>query len=127
MLKQDHFNGTSLGFLLLARAVVSARAGDRDEAIADRVLSARTRRELMRHAQPLAERPDLADRHRFWPIGALWVAAVALGDRAAAERWDARANALAVEGWMQDARHQHVVRLCNLQAELSLLLDGPPG
>ena len=127
LLKQDHFNGTSLGFLLIVRALVSARVGERDEAIADRVLAARTRREMIRHVQPLAERPELADRHRFWLVGALWVAALALGDRAAASQWDARANALQVEDWMQQARRQHAARLAGLQAQLSLLLDGPPG
>jgi len=126
MLKQDHFNGTSLGFLLIVRALVSARAGQRNEAIADRVLAARTRRELIRQVQPLAERPDLADRHRFWFIGALWVAALALGDTAAAAAWDARADALTVEPWMQAARHRHGERLLALQAELAALLDGPP-
>ncbi len=126
MLKQDHFNGTSLGFLLVVRALVSARAGQRDEAIADRVLAARTRRELIRQVQPLAERPDLADRHRFWFIGALWVAALSLGDTAAAAAWDTRASALAVEPWMQAARRQHGERLLALQAELAALLDGTP-
>jgi len=127
LLKQDHFNGTSLGFLLVVRALVSARAGARDEAIADRVLAARTRRDMIRHVQPLAERADLADRHRFWVVGALWIAALALGDRAAAAHWDVRANALQVEDWMQQVRRQHAVRLADLQAQLSMLLDGPPG
>jgi tetratricopeptide (TPR) repeat protein len=122
LLKQDHFNGTSLAFLLVVRAIVEARAGRRDEAIADRVQAARVRRDLIRQVQPLAERPDLADRHRYWFVAGLWFACLALGDGKGAATWEERACSLKVDDWMQYARKKHAERLCALLAELSVLL-----
>jgi hypothetical protein len=124
--KQDHYNGINLAFLLNLRAVDSARKGERDEAIADSVLAGRVRRDLMRFATPLAESPDLSDEMRYWVVASLWEAAVGLDDASGVARWEAQARSLDVPAWMQKTREEQGQRLLALKQELATLLTAAP-
>ncbi len=120
-LKQDHYNGINLAFMLNIRAVEAARRGDFDEAVADNVQANRVRRDLMRYALPLVEREDLDEEKRYWVVATLWEAAVGLGDEAAVARWEAEARRLPVADWMQQTREEQAGRLRALQQELTRL------
>ena len=121
VLKQDHYNGINLAFLLNLRAVESARQGERDEAIADDVQARRVRRDVMRYAMPLAECADMSDDKRYWVIATLWEAAIGLGDTDAAAQWGVAARCLLVPQWMHDMREEQGARLKALQQELARL------
>ncbi len=120
-LKQDHYNGINLAFMLNIRAVEAARRGDFDEAVADNVQANRVRRDLTRYALPLVEREDLDEEKRYWVVATLWEAAVGLGDEAAVARWEAEARRLPVADWMQQTREEQAGRLRALQQELARL------
>jgi tetratricopeptide (TPR) repeat protein len=124
--KQDHYNGINLAFLLNLRAVDSARKGERDEAIADNVLAARVRRDLIRFAMPLAESPDLSDEKRYWVVASLWEAALGLDDASGVAHWEAQARNLNVPAWMQKTREEQGQRLLALKQELATLLAAAP-
>ena len=127
-LKQDHYNGVNLAFLLELRALGHARAGDRDDAVADRVLARRTREELLGYVAPrVAELAELAqgehhDAERYWLAASLWETAAGLGRADEAARREREARALAPPGWMLESTEAQVTRLRAQQAELAGLL-----
>jgi tetratricopeptide (TPR) repeat protein len=123
-LKQDHYNGINLAYLLNLRSVEALKAGKKDEAIADFVIANRVRRDVIRFATPLVERmkaeesatsPDEnkikeAECNRYWVTASLWEAAVGLGDEAA-PKWEAEAKAIQVSEWMQETRENQGAKL----------------
>ena len=119
-LKQDHYNGINLAFLLNVRAVEAARGGDFDEAVADSVQAARVRRDLVRHAVPLLDE-DLSVDKRYWIVASLWEAALGLGDATAQARWEAVLRERPVPDWMHRTREQQGERLSKLLDELAQL------
>ena len=115
-LKQDHYNGVNLAFLLNIRAALEHAEGDRAEAIADFVLARRVRRDVTRYGeQALAAAPDAAAR--YWATATLWETAVGLGDAAAAARWQHQAEACAPAAWMLDTTRKQIQRLTELLAQ----------
>ena len=130
-LKQDYYNGVNLAYLLERRALEYARGGERDDAIADRVLARRTREEVLCCVAPrVAEMAELAkgeqhDAERYWLAASLWETAAGLGraDEAAAREREARA--LQPPGWMLDSTETQVKQLRAQQADLAALLATP--
>lgn len=131
-LKQDHYNGVNLAYLLEMRALAHARRGERDDAVADRVLARRTREELLRHMVPRgAELAELAqggqhDAGRYWHAASLWETAVGLGRADEAASREREARALEPPGWMLESTETQVKRLRAQQAELAALLAALP-
>ncbi len=113
ILKQDHYNGINLAFLLDVRA---ARAGvPADEATADRVRARQARADVVGIAQQRLE-GELSDEERYWLTATIWEAHAGLGDESAAAEWEAKAVAIAPESWMVDSTREQLAKLRTLQA-----------
>ncbi len=109
-LKQDHYNGINLAFLLNLRAVQALQSGNREEALVDYVRAKRIRKDVIRFTGPLVDK--LEDKHgRYWLIATLYEAAVGLGDAQEAAEWDGRAKAMDVANWMQETREKQAAKL----------------
>lgn len=127
-LKQDYYNGGNLAVLLELRALLSARAGERDEAIADKVLARRVREEVLDYLTPqLAEKAELpADKH-YWVLASMWEANVGLGRDQESAQWEQAARALKPPGWMLQSTEEQLVRVRNAQAELRVVMAASAG
>jgi tetratricopeptide (TPR) repeat protein len=129
-LKQDHYNGINLAYLLNLRSMETLKIGKKDEAIADFVVANRVRREVIRFATPLVERMKIEQSaassdenkkkeeeiNRYWVVASLCEAAIGLGDDNATSKWEAEAKAMQVSEWMQETRE-------NQRAKLRILLS----
>jgi tetratricopeptide (TPR) repeat protein len=122
-LKQGHYNGINLAYLLNLRALHFLKNGSRDEAIADFVLANRIRSDVVRYAGPLADRLEDIN-NRFWVIATLYEAAVGLGDEQAIADWDAKAKAMPVPNWMQETCASQVAKLKHLLGQYAALMTG---
>lgn len=115
-LKQDHYNGVNLAFLLNVRAALQYEGGDKAEAVADFVLARRVRRDVTRYGeQALGAATDPAAR--YWALATLWETAVGLGDRDGIARWQREAEASAPAAWMLDTTRKQIGRLGELLAQ----------
>lgn len=123
-LKQDHYNGINLAYLLNLRAVQSLKAGNRDDAIADYVLAKRVRVEVIRYASPLIATMEDTN-NRYWVIATLYEAAVGTGDTQAIADWESKAKAMNVPAWMQETRETQAEKLQGLMAEYAALNSAP--
>jgi hypothetical protein len=123
-LKQDHYNGINLAYLLNQRAVQFLQSGDRDEAVADFVLARRIRKEVIRYASALADKLEDRD-NRYWVIASLYEAAVGLGDAQAAADWETQAKAMNVPTWMQETRESQAAKLRQLLETYAKLIVKP--
>jgi hypothetical protein len=119
-LKQDHYNGINLAYLLNLRALQSLQQGLSDEALADSVLAKRVRQDVIEYTQPLLS-TQLETNTRYWLIATLQEANVGLGDSQAAQDWQAKAKALAVPNWMHETRESQVTKLQDLLAQYASL------
>jgi MAP3K TRAFs-binding domain len=112
--KNDHYNGINLAFLLDVRAGLSAG----EEAVADRVLAARTRREVLKVADEFlsdenaGEAPGL-DEYRYWVRASRAEALFGLGRRDEAEAALAEAKRMtpAPRPWMIDTTERQLAKL----------------
>lgn len=122
-LKQDYYNGINFAVLLELRALQSARAGERDEAIADKVLARRVREEVLGYLLPqLADKAELpADKH-YWALASMWEVNVGLGRDAEAVPWERAARALESPDWMLQSTEEQIARVRKTQAELAAAL-----
>jgi hypothetical protein len=120
-LKQDHYNGINLAFLLNLRAVQFLESGNRDEAVADFVLAKRVRKEVIRNASPLADSLEDSNK-RYWVIATLYEAAVGLGDEQAIADWEAKAKSMPVPNWMQETCESQVAKLKHLLDQYAELI-----
>ena len=112
--------------LLELRALLSARAGERDEAIADKVLARRVREEVLGYLTPqLGEKAELPPDKHYWVLASMWEANVGLGRDVEGAKWEEAARALKPPGWMLQSTEEQLVRLRNAQAELRVVLAGP--
>lgn len=118
-LKQDHYNGINLAYLLNVRSAFAAADGRKADAIADFVLAQRVRRAVVQYCQPALMAPLAADE-RFWILATLWQASVGLEDAAGAERWRADAEAAAPMAWMLATTRAQLDRLRALLASSPL-------
>ena len=126
-LKQDHYNGVNLAYLLELRAIEHARGGARDEAIADRVLARRTREDVLRCATPqVPVLADLSVDKRYWLTASLWEASAGLGQADGAARWEKEARAMKPAQWMLESTEEQIGKLRQQQAELVAALAAAP-
>jgi len=123
-LKQDHYNGVNLAMLLDLRALQSARADEREEAIADKVTARRVREEVLRYTAPqLGEKADLPADKRYWILASMWEVAVGLGREADAATWEQAAKALKPPQWMLQSTEEQLVRVRQAQADLAAVMS----
>ena len=120
-LKQDHYNGINLAYLLNLRAVQSLQSGNRDDAIADYVLAKRIRKEVIRYASPLADSTEDTNK-RYWIVATLYEAAIGLDDDQAIAEWEAKAKAMNVPAWMQETRESQADKLKALLGQYAQLI-----
>ena len=121
--KQDAYNGINFARLLEVRALQSARAGERDEAIADRVLARRVRQDILRYVAPqLDDLAELRADRRYWVLASLWAVNVGLGRGAEATRWEQEARALMPSSSMVRTTEEQIARASKTQAELDAAL-----
>jgi hypothetical protein len=121
--KQDSYNGVNLARLLEVRALQSARAGERDEAIADRVLARRVRQDVLRYVGPqLDDLDELRPDKRYWLLASIWAITAGLGREADAARWEREARALMSSSPMVRTTEEQIARMRKTQAELDVAL-----
>lgn len=135
-IKQDHYNGINLAYLLTLRSVEKLKHNDKDEAIADCVLARRVRKDVIRYATPLVAHAETeeeksldeskkkeAENKRYWVLATLWEAAIGLGDDAAALKWAQALDKVKVADWMQDSRIVQGGKLQSLLAKYAELIS----
>jgi hypothetical protein len=129
-LRNDHYNGINLAFLLDLRAL---RAADPADAVTDFVLARRVRKEVKAICEKwLAQNPPAtapagaapqavqqAAEHRYWVLATLGEAMLGLGDTAAQQQLDT-AYAAAPYAWMADTTREQIARLEPLLADSPL-------
>lgn len=120
-LKQDHYTGVNLAFVLDVRAEEAAQRGDMANAITDRTLAARARRDVLLWCSDSAERLRDGDPiERYWVVASLWEAALGLGDDAQRLRWEAELATIAVPAEMRATRERQAAKLRELAAQAAL-------
>lgn len=125
-IRQDHYNGINLAFLLNVRAHLTTG----EEAIADRVYAARVRREVvdicdreLKDAEMSAE--SRAPDELYWVRASRAEALLGLGDAEAGRReLDEAANSEPrPQPWMVDATHKQMEALRRLLADQAISPD----
>ncbi|HNG78735.1 MAG TPA: hypothetical protein PLW24_04650 [Burkholderiaceae bacterium] len=120
-LKQDHYTGVNLAFVLDVRAEEAAQRGDMANAITDRTLAARARRDVLLWCSDSAERLRDGDPiERYWVVASLWEAALGLGDEEQRQRWEAELATIAVPAEMRATREKQAAKLRELAAQAQL-------
>lgn len=110
LFRNDLYNGINFAFLLDVRASVT----DGDEALADRVLASRYRRELFEQCgRLLTETVPKSAADKFWLLATRAEAAFGLG-RDDAGRLIAEAIAAAPERWMAESLEEQIGKLKKL-------------
>jgi hypothetical protein len=125
-LKQDYNNGINLAMLLEVRSLQSARAGERDEAIADRVFARRVRHEVLHYLEPqLDDVAELRAEQRYWVLAALWQVNAGLGHDSDANVWEQKARAAKPTDAMIRKTQEYLERVRRIQADLAAALAAP--
>ena len=121
-LRNDHYNGINLAFLLNVRASVSPPA----DAIADYVQAKRVRvevidicRRLLGEMAPTGGAMAEVES-RYWVLATLAEASLGVGDAAAANGHLEAANGLGVSQWMKDSTAEQLEKLRQLMASSPL-------
>jgi len=128
-LRNDHYNGINLAFLLNCRA---AEAADPAEAVTDFVQARRVRKEVLAICEQwLAANPvpdaasaspeavKQAQAQRYWILATIGEACLGLGDEAKGQAQLEAAYAAAPEKWMADTTREQI-------ADLKLMLAKSP-
>jgi hypothetical protein len=109
-LRNDYYNGINFAFLLNVRAAVSTG----DDAIADRVMANRIRKQVIGLCEKFLQEPEIKPADRYWAKATLAEAYYGLGDQDHFGPAMAEAAALAPEGWMVDATKEQIQKLADL-------------
>ena len=138
-LRNDHYNGINLAFMLNVRA---ANARSRAEAIADFVQAERIRREvidiclrwLKSESPPVNEalKKKLDEKYmseaKYWIMATLAGAYAGVGDEARARKWFSKAARAVPEKWMEETTQEQMNKLRALLADspLKYVKEGRP-
>ena len=112
-IRNDYYNGINFAFLLDMRAAVSSG----DDAIADRVVANRVRRQVIPICEKLLQEPDLKSADRYWAMASMAEAHFGLGDKAQFETTMAKATEVAPEPWMIDSTKEQIGKLDRLLSQ----------
>lgn len=116
-LKQDHYNGINLAFMLDLRGEQAASAGDMANAITDHTLAQRVRREVLRWCSDQAERlREVNPTERYWVLASLAEACLGLGDEAGRRHWEEQIATIPVPQAMRATREHQATQLRALLA-----------
>jgi hypothetical protein len=111
----DCYNGINVAYVLDLRASVSAG----EDAIADRLLAKRIRRQLIPIAEKLLLEEDLKPEQQYWLLATVAEGYCGIGDEVKYQEWIAEANQVAPESWMVDNTREQIERLRALQKAAS--------
>lgn len=95
-LREDHYNGINLAYLLNQRAKIS----DIPDAIADYVTARRVRRRVISICEDVLARDLATGDDRYWVRATLAEGWLGVGDRDRSKEWMTRAEATASASWM---------------------------
>jgi hypothetical protein len=129
LLQSDHRTGVDLAMLLELRALRLAQAGERDDAIADRVNARRTREEVLHRLLPLPEAAalqEMAPDKAYGLLACAWESQVGLGRADDAAATSSHVHALYGKSSMLPATEERIAHLRRTQARLTLALAAAP-
>ena len=106
-LRNDHYNGINLSFLLNVRASIS----DDQEATADRVLANRVRKHVIESSEKLLKEPELNAADKYWAKASIAEALFGLGRLDEHQNAMDEAIAMAPEPWMIDSTTSQIAKL----------------
>jgi hypothetical protein len=109
-IKNDYYNGINFAFLLNVRASVSTG----DDALADRVVANRIRKQIIPICEKLLKEPELKPADQYWAAATIAEAYYALRDKPEFDAWMGKATALAPESWMVETTREQLAKLDNL-------------
>ena len=112
-LRNDYYNGINFAFLLNVRANISAG----DEAIADRVMANRIRKQVIRVCEKLLKEPEMKPADRYWAKATIAEAYFGLADQDNFVPTMAEAATMAPEGWMVDTTKAQIKKLGEILAK----------
>jgi hypothetical protein len=112
-LRSDYYNGINYAFLLNVRSTLTTG----DEAIADRVVANRIRKQVIPICQKLLNEPELKREHRYWAMATMAEAQFGLGNNAECEALLTEASAIAPEPWMVGSTREQIAKLRDLLAK----------
>jgi hypothetical protein len=112
--------------LLEVRSLQSARAGERDEAIADRVFARRVRHEVLHFLErKLDDVAELRAEQRYWVLAAMWQVNAGLGNDSDANLWEQKARAATPTDLMMRKTQEYLERVRGIQADLAAAMAAP--
>ncbi|HEX3682441.1 MAG TPA: TRAFs-binding domain-containing protein [Bryobacteraceae bacterium] len=109
-IRNDYYNAINFAFLLNVRASVS----EGDDAVADRVVANRIRKQTISICQKLLQEPERKPPERYWAMATIAEACYALRDKPQFDAWMAKAIATAPEPWMVETTRDQLAKLDNL-------------
>lgn len=109
-LKNDYYNGINYAFLLNVRASVSTG----DEAVADRVVANRIRKQVIPICQKLLQEPELKPAQKYWALATIAEAYSGLGNKSESDSLMQQASAIAPESWMAASTREQIAKLAEL-------------
>lgn len=123
-LKQDHYNGINLAFLLDVRSEVARQAGQRDGAITDATLAKRVRTKVIDYARnKLADMDAMisadtepTQAERYWVKASIWEAALGLGNDSMKDQVEQELTEMKMASWMHETRESQGRKLTELLA-----------
>ena len=112
-LKNDYYNGINYAFLLNVRASESTG----DEAVADRVVANRIRKQVIPICQKLLQEPELKPGDKYWAMATMAEAYFGLGDKSQSDSLMEQASAIAPESWMAGGTREQIAKLAKLMGK----------
>ena len=106
-IRSDYYNGINLAFLLNVRASLSAG----DDAIADRILANRVRKQVILVCEQLLKESELKPADRYWAMATMAEAHYGLGNKARFDELLEQASSIAPESWMVDSTREQAAKL----------------
>jgi hypothetical protein len=109
-IRNDYYTAINFAFLLNVRASVSSG----EDAVADRVVANRIRKQLISICEKLLQEPELKASERYWATATVAEAYYALREKTQFDAWMAKAIATAPEPWMIDTTREQLAKLDTL-------------
>lgn len=109
-IRTDYYTGINFAFLLNVRAAASTG----DDAIADRVMANRIRKQIIPVCKKFLSEPEIKPTERYWAEATMAEACYGLGDKEQFEALISKAKADAPEPWMIRTTDEQIARLDNL-------------
>jgi hypothetical protein len=109
-LRNDHYTGINFAFLLNLRSAASSG----EEAIADRVVANRIRREVIAVCKALLNESELNANDQYWAMAAMAESYFGTGDTDQYDSIFRKAKAIAPELWMVETTRSQIEKLADL-------------